>query len=134
MPSPGDGVRNPREDTMTEDDLQLPALADALLDAATVDALFFDIASVADVLSVQVKGSAEAHAAEGPCSLESARDAFVARRVLGVQVRYLHDGEEWCDTILAVGDAARLVRLRVADVRVDENQLSTVSSPLPSRS
>jgi hypothetical protein len=101
---------------MSDDDLRLPGLDVAVLDLATVEQLFFDIGAAGTLLGVQVKGGAEAHASDADGSLAAARDAFIERRAHGVQIRYVYAGEEWCDTLLAVGDGARLVRLRVADV------------------
>ncbi|MCA9584787.1 MAG: hypothetical protein KC657_05465 [Myxococcales bacterium] len=91
----------------------LPDLQDAWLDAATLDELFFDIEHGSELLDVRVKAGAEARA-EGrtdPWSLDEARRALAAGLVLGVQLRYVHGGRVWLDTLLRGPEGTRLVRV-----------------------
>jgi len=93
---------------------EFPPVHAADLDAASVSALFTDLSAMAQVLEVRVKGGAQAYAGGASVGLLEARGSFERREVLGVQVRYLHDGGEWCDTLMRAGDAVRIVRVRVA--------------------
>lgn len=90
---------------------ELPPMQIAVLDAETVDQLFFDIEAAAELVEVVLKGAPEEHASAGPLTLSAARDALAARRVLGVQLRYRHAGKEWWDTLMLVPEGVRLVRI-----------------------
>lgn len=89
----------------------LPPVQIAVLDAATVDQLFFDIGAAAQLIEIVVKGGGELHAEAGPLDLARARDALVSRRILGVQLRYRHAGKEWWDTLMHTDGGVRLVRI-----------------------
>jgi hypothetical protein len=91
----------------------LPELHQADLDRDTVQALFCDVAHGAELLEVRVKGGARDHAHEENPTLEGARIMLFEGEVRGVQLRYRHRGEEWCDTVLrAAGGRFRVVRIR----------------------
>jgi hypothetical protein len=94
----------------------LPELAQGRLDADTLERLFEDIGSLTRVLEVLAKPAARGHALPANLSLAQARDLLAAGQVCGVQVRYVHAGEMWLDTLLRGPDGVRLTRLRVADV------------------
>jgi hypothetical protein len=92
----------------------LPEMHDAMLDEATLGQLAFDIASSAKVLEVRTKAAASAYALGAPAGLTQAIEGLVAGTVLGVQVRYLFDNTEWCDTLLRVPEGVRLVRVKAS--------------------
>jgi hypothetical protein len=94
----------------------LPPLYESVLDDATLDALFADVGSLEDIV-VTVKGGATEHAADAPVDLPSAREALAVGRVRGVQLRYVHEGITWCDTLIRVAGGARLVRFALGDAR-----------------
>lgn len=105
--------------TSTASPLSLPPLQQTLLDPATVEALFRDIAACATVLSVQPKHAPRTHApaeATGSLSLEQARARLASGQVLGVQIRYRHEGHVWTDTLLRRTGGVTLVRIREADI------------------
>jgi hypothetical protein len=91
-------------------ELLLPDLQDVILDDATLRQLVFDIRACARILDVRVKGGATEYASEEEPSLEHALESLAARHVLGVQVRYVHQGAIWRDTLIAVAGGTRLVR------------------------
>jgi hypothetical protein len=100
---------------VAEPPLELPPLQQADLDAATLEQLFFDLASGTELLDITYKGGAtrmagDPHAAD-VLSLAAARDALVIGAVTGVQIRYRHQGREWWDTILRTPSGFRLVRI-----------------------
>jgi hypothetical protein len=93
-------------------DAEPPDVQDALLDAELLARLFSDLELGADVREIVYKRAAEeADATAGPLDLAAARDALLAGRVLGVQIRYLHEGRRWCDTLLPTPAGVRLVRI-----------------------
>lgn len=90
----------------------LPELHEAEVGVDTVEDLFRDVALEAELLDVLVKGAARSHAGEGPVDLARAEHLLLSGAIRGVQLRYRHRGEEWWDTILALGDRYRVVRMR----------------------
>lgn len=92
----------------------LPELQDAIVSWATVDALFADLAALAEVRELQLKGYAEGYATAVAPDLVFSHQALRSGAASAVQIRYLHQGRGWCDTILRVrtaeGDRARVVR------------------------
>jgi hypothetical protein len=97
---------------MSDPSPPLPAVADGLIDRPAIERLFADLATT-QVLSVQLKGAAQAYASKESVTLGEAREALLAQRVHGVQVRYTHGGKQWCDTLLAAGEGARVIRVQL---------------------
>src|SRR5208282_6032661 len=92
---------------------ELSELQEGLLDADDLHALFGDIAERATVTGIVTKGGELQRAVADPITLEQAHSRLVTRVVHGVQVRYLFDGREWCDTLLRDGEQVRLVRMEL---------------------
>lgn len=89
----------------------LPTLHEGALDDATLDALFDDIAREAQVLAVLLKGAAESLAEGGGVPLDDARAALKRGAARGVQVRYVHRGVTWMDTVIRAPGGYRVVRM-----------------------
>lgn len=90
----------------------LPEVLEGTIDAATLDALFDDIAATGGLLAVVLKRGRTAEPPRGASALADARDALLGGGVSAVQLRYRHEGREWWDTILAAGPGAwRVVRI-----------------------
>jgi len=90
----------------------LPDLQDAVLSTEQLEALFSDLAEHATIGEIIFKGAAteRVDARRKPTLV----DAFAALRldtVRGVQVRYLHEGKEWWDTLMSTPAGVRLVRI-----------------------
>ena len=102
--------------TSTESPLRLPPLQQAVLDVATADALFRDLAACTQIHAVIPKYAARGHTAAETISLETARTRLAAGLLLGVQIRYAFDGHTWCDTLLRRPAGLTLVRIREADI------------------
>lgn len=100
----------------TVDPLRLPPLQQTVLDVATTDALFRDLAACADILAVLPKYARRQHCDSEPLTLEQARTRLSAGLLLGVQIRYRYDGQTWCDTLLRRPVGLTLVRIRDDDV------------------
>lgn len=96
-----------------DSDPPLPELHEALLDEATLDQLFFDIRHAAELIGVSFKGGLQGHAVEGNGEdlLSQARRALSERSIVGVQLRYVHGGREWWDTLMCTTEGIRLVRI-----------------------
>jgi hypothetical protein len=90
--------------------LDLPPLQRALLDEATLNQLFLDVAEAAELIDIAIKRGDEMHATEEPPSLEQARDALVRGKAFGVQLRYRYRGTEWWDTLMRTEAGVCLVR------------------------
>ena len=90
-----------------------PELQEADLDVETLAALFRDLAALARVDAVRLKGGRSRHADDGTVTLDDGFNALRAGLVTGVQIDYHLDGEHWIDTLVDSHGHIRLVRLRV---------------------
>jgi hypothetical protein len=91
----------------------MPELTEGLLDEATLDRLFADLAACTRIFSILVKPLAREHVgSDGATTLDQARALLRARTVRGVQVRYRYQDAEWWDTLMVLPQGVRLVRVR----------------------
>jgi hypothetical protein len=102
--------------TSSTEPLRLPPLQQTVLDVATTDALFRDLAACTLIHAVIPKYARNAHTGADSLTLEQARTRLAAGLLLGVQVRYAYDGHTWCDTLLRRPAGLTLVRIREADI------------------
>lgn len=89
----------------------LPEVQVAELDGATFEAYFADLEDCADVRSVTLKSGPETRAEEPQVSLEQAHMLLIVGTIRGAQIRYVFDGVAWIDTLVALGESMRLVRI-----------------------
>lgn len=92
----------------------LPELAQGVLDAPTLEALYRDYANLCQMLAVlpRARPNRPTHPGE-TCSLEVGFAGLRDGTLSGLQVRYRWDNTEWWDTILALpGNQARIVRMQ----------------------
>lgn len=82
----------------------------AELDAATLAALFADLAGLCTVHEVRIRHARGASPTDS--SLAGAQEALAAGSASGVQIRYVWHGEAWCDTLVPSGNGARLTRIK----------------------
>jgi hypothetical protein len=92
--------------------IELPSVHMAVLNADEVRDLFRDLSLVARILEVRVKGHPTAYGSTTPWTLVQARDALAARSVSGIQIRYAHQADVWCDTLMHSDEGVRLVRIK----------------------
>lgn len=92
--------------------VELPNVHTALLDAATLAALFRDLAVGARILDVRAKGHATSYAGAAAWSLDAARAALTQGQVSGIQVRYALGSDVWRDTLMHTPEGTRLVRIK----------------------
>ncbi|MCO4772982.1 MAG: hypothetical protein KDA24_23315, partial [Deltaproteobacteria bacterium] len=77
-----------------------------------VEVLFADLAAHATIGEIILKGAPTARAdASTQSTLQEGFDALRLGRARGVQVRYMHNGREWWDTLMRTPDGIRLVRI-----------------------
>lgn len=98
-----------------DDDERLREFHEAFVDAATLEQLFVDLESVADVFAVMAKGGSTDRAHGGTLSLEEGRALFVWKKVRGLQIRYRYQGSEWWDTLMHTPKGVRIVRIEQED-------------------
>jgi hypothetical protein len=85
---------------------------DAILDAAAVAQLVFDVEHAGELLGLTVKPAGARRAAPAAVmSLAEAHRALIERSVAGIQLRYRFRGEEWWDTLLCAPTGIRLIRI-----------------------
>ncbi|MCO8124581.1 hypothetical protein NHH03_22775 [Stieleria sp. TO1_6] len=71
--------------------------------------LFADLAAGADVRHVQMKSKAS----DATVPLATAEAAFAADEAQAIQVRYLFEGQMWCDTIMPGNPTTKIIRNRL---------------------
>ena len=76
-----------------------------------VDALFRDITLLVDLQSVRRRGIEDRD--ESETSLEDARETLRSSSRDAIQLRYIHDGRDWIDTLLREGEGVQLTRIAV---------------------
>jgi len=92
--------------------LKLPPLQQAILEADVVARLFHDLATCTQIRAVVPKRRLHTQVEEAPIELATAQEELCRGILRGVQIRYLYEGREWCDTLLGLdGGRARLVRI-----------------------
>jgi hypothetical protein len=94
---------------------ELPELHESVLDEATVDQLFADIKAltrVVEVIPKTVSEGSRGYVKEGSISLDEGRRMLRDGDCRALQVRYLHDGALWWDTLMTQPDGTRVVRIR----------------------
>ena len=93
----------------------LPDLHESLLDEATLDQLFVDLEALAEIIEVQLKGAPQRMTDARSVPLAEAHDLLKSGAVRAVQIRYVHEGKQWWDTVMRLpeGDAGPCGRLPV---------------------
>ena len=96
----------------TNETIELPELREAELDADELRALFRDLSALAELLEVRLKRGAGARGEAATVAPDEALAQLLQGDARGAQLRYRHEGREWCDTILAApGGGHRVVRM-----------------------
>lgn len=95
--------------------IQLPALHQAPIDEATLDALFDDIAALGHDIEVVPKRNSREMVENGCLTLAEAEIALRDRSVRAIQIRYTYEGVRWCDTLAAAGGGWSLTRINLTE-------------------
>jgi hypothetical protein len=96
---------------MSEPPLALPPVHVAVLDRDGLLALISDVEAVGTLLGLTIKRGARAHGDDRAPPLHEAVQALLDGSASGLQLRYLHEGRQWWDTIMRMGDGFRVVRI-----------------------
>lgn len=92
--------------------IEFPALHTGDLDAAGVRALVADLEAYAERLQVLPKAAAKRFVLPETLPLQAATEGLLAGELRGLQLRYVHEGQEWWDTLLSMGKSGyRIVRV-----------------------
>lgn len=94
-----------------DEEIKLAQLHQGHMDPMGVESLFRDLEACTEIVEISIKGGA-LHRAKATPSLEQARNGLLGGRVRGVQIRYIFEGQEWWDTLIAQPPGARLVRMK----------------------
>lgn len=101
---------------LTLEDLEnndpLPEILQAEWAKDQVLQLFADLAGGADVQQVQMK----THVTDAAVTLATAEAVFAADEAQAIQVRYVFEGEMWCDTIMPGNPTTKIIRNRLPNV------------------
>lgn len=90
----------------------LPDVFEGLLDVDGLDDFARDLARLPGPIEVCVKHAVKQRVDERcALSFEEALRSLVAGEVRAVQLRYVHDGARWCDTLMRTDKGTRLVRM-----------------------
>jgi len=89
----------------------LPTIWDKLLDPATLDQYFKDLATHAEMISVQVKQSPTEYVLDNIMDLSAAREKVMTGDTRAVQIRYRFEEQEWCDTLIRQASGVKLIRM-----------------------
>ncbi|MCA9630296.1 MAG: hypothetical protein KC766_21650 [Myxococcales bacterium] len=95
---------------MSDEELALPDLQDAVLSPGVLSSLLNDIEQCSELLEVRVKSRAFAHSSAAALGLTDVPSHLGAGHA--VQLRYRHGGRQWLDTLMPVADGVRLVRMQ----------------------
>ncbi|EMI53967.1 hypothetical protein [Rhodopirellula sallentina] len=87
----------------------LPEILQAEWAKDQVMQLFADLSEGADVQHVQLKSSKT----DATVSLADAARSFAENDAQAIQVRYLFEGEMWCDTIMPGDPTTKIIRNRL---------------------
>jgi len=93
---------------------QFPDLHQAVLDDQTLAALFQDVASLGADVEVTPKGRSRQQVDGASMTLSEARAALCGGAIQAVQLRYDHEGDRWCDTLMPAENGWRLTRINLA--------------------
>lgn len=98
---------------MNDSPPELSTLHEGVLDEAALRSLAQDLKAFSTVHLVRPKRSPRARATDRELSVDDGVAQLLNGAIRGLQLRYRHDGTEWCDTLIAAGNGSfRLVRVQ----------------------
>jgi hypothetical protein len=98
--------------TVEQDQPKLADLHEAILDAATLERLFQDLAFCTEIIEIIPRYARHLLVAEQTVSLDQARELLLSGEARGVQIRYRYEGAQWWDTLMRTPEGVRIVRIR----------------------
>lgn len=101
---------------MTTPNDELPELHQSVLDPDTVRQLIADVSTLTEIIEVIPKGKVDGYVDEpgsgSTMNIELGRDLLLAGEIRGLQIRYRHQGAQWWDTLIALPEGFRIVRIQ----------------------
>lgn len=91
-----------------------PQLFQSELNPDEVEALFADLSLGAEVTHVQVKMKLGIGAADSKMTLTDAQGLLRLGQVAAIQIRYRYEQQDWCDTLMVLPHAVRIVRTKAS--------------------
>ena len=91
-----------------------PQLFQSELNPDEVEALFADLKLGAEVTHVQVKLASGMGAADSKTTLTEAHELLRLGQVAAIQIRYCYEQQDWCDTLMVLPHAVRIVRTKTS--------------------
>ena len=89
-----------------------PQLFQSELNPYEVAALFSDLKFGAEVTHVQVKMASGMGAADSKKTLAEAHELLRLGQATAIQIRYIYEQQDWCDTLMVLPHAVRIVRTK----------------------
>ena len=90
---------------------ELPELHQAELGPETLEALFADLQTLTQILTVIPKAT-RGHIQPEYISLAQGRELILNGKLRGLQIRYMYDGDEWWDTLIITSNGIRITRIK----------------------
>lgn len=90
----------------------LPELHEGRFGPDELAALEADLAAFTELESVLPRPRVRSLVPPAPVSLSAGFAGLRDGTLRGLQIRYRHAGDHWCDTLLADSDGVRVVRMR----------------------
>ena len=99
---------------MSQAGLELPELTQSTLDREQLDALFRDIGALTRVVEIIPKHGPREHVDDSVAlTLDAAHEGLFEGAFRGVQIRYVHEGSLWWDSLLRTPEGGfSIVRIR----------------------
>ena len=89
-----------------------PQLFQSELSSVEVEAWFADLKLGAEVTHVQVKMASGMGAADSKKTLAEAHELLQLGKATAIQIRYIYEQQDWCDTLMVLPHAVRIVRTK----------------------
>jgi hypothetical protein len=97
---------------MSSEQSPLPDLFTAEWDDGQVAELFDDLSRGADVRQVQIRAAAKSQQPGGAATLDEARQRFINRTAVAIQIYYEFESQVWCDTLMIGPQITKIIRTR----------------------
>ena len=91
----------------------LPEICQEILDESILNQLVVDIETCTQLLEVIPKYGPDTYVEDGAkVGLRDAVSMLLSGQLRGAQIRYVHEGSQWWDTLMATPAGVRLVRIK----------------------
>jgi hypothetical protein len=98
---------------MSDMEIKLAHLTQAVLDSSTLDALFKDLVEFTDILGVLTKGGSKQRTNKTEVGLIEGKELLQHGTVQAIQIHYVYNEAQWRDTLIRRPDGIQLVRMEM---------------------